>query len=682
MPASGQSAPARRKLYAFTGGMFRNRQVRRILSLSGYDVSFGLPARNSGIVGVWGRTKYANRGIGVAGWRNAGLVTLEDAFLRSVHTGRSGAPPLGIVIDKKGIYFDTSRPSDLEDILNSNAVDDPDLLERASRGIERLGQAQISKYNAFDPALKLDQKDYVLVIDQTRGDASIRLGGADDETFRQMLATARAENPGQMIVIKTHPEVAAGRRAGHFKPGDLDPQMVLESRPLSPWKLLQGASSVYCVTSLLGFEAILAGHRPRVFGRPFYGGWGLSADEQTYERRNRTHSPASIFAGAMLLYPVWYDPYRDCLCDFETLVETLAAQARAWREDCQGYVALGMRLWKRGLLRRFFSGAGRRIAFESEIARAALSGFRGLVWASKETPELRQAFEAAQKPLLRLEDGFLRSRGLGAELVSPLSLVVDDLGIYFDPSRESRLERSLNTSDTITPAQLDHAAQLRQRLITSKLSKYNIGKMAIGSDWPDRKRILVPGQVEDDASVLLGGGSIRRNLDLLRRVRTENPEAYLIYKPPPDVEAGLRRGAIADDETRLYADIVLHKVDAVAAIDAVDEVWTMTSLLGFEALLRDRPVICFGSPFYAGWGLTRDLGPKTPRRKARPSLEALIHATLICYPRYFDPKTGLACPVEVVLDRLETGDDPKIGRANRVLSKLQGVFASFAPLWR
>jgi len=127
---------------------------------------------------------------------------------------------------------------------------------------------------------------------------------------------------------------------------------------------------------------------------------------------------------------------------------------------------------------------------------------------------------------------------------------------------------------------------------------------------------------------------------------------------------------------------VLTRTDAVAALAAADAVWTMTSALGFEALLRGLPVTCTGQPFYAGWGLTTDLGPPLPRRSARPDLTALVHATLVAYPRYHDPLTRRPCPPEVILDRLATGTIPRPGPGNRLLAKLQGAFASRATWWR
>jgi capsular polysaccharide export protein len=170
---------------------------------------------------------------------------------------------------------------------------------------------------------------------------------------------------------------------------------------------------------------------------------------------------------------------------------------------------------------------------------------------------------------------------------------------------------------------------------------------------------------------------VRSNLGLLQAVRAAHPDAVVIYKPHPDVVAGLRPGAIAAEG---LADVVLTNADPATLLTTVNEVWTMTSLLGFEALLRGVPVTCLGTPFYAGWGLTTDLGPRPPRGTAE--LATLVHAALIAYPRYWDPVSRRPCPPEVVLDRLASGRVPAPGPANRLLAKLQGRFASLAHLWR
>lgn len=669
-----------RRLFFYNGGFLVQRQVRQMLALAGWKLSLGLPGPGDAVA-VWGHSPRAARGEAVAAQRGAGLVRIEDAFLRSIHPGRSrGEPPLGLMIDETGgAHYASAAPSALEALLARHPLDDAHLLQRARDGIGRLKALNLSKYNNFDVALPAPEPGYVLVIDQTRGDASIRLGGSRETIFRETLVFAQEEHPGARIVLKTHPETHAGHRPGHYGPEDAGARITLLTDPVSPWALLEGAVAVYTVSSQMGFEAILAGHRPRVFGQPFYAGWGLTEDENPVPRRQRKLTKAQLFAAAMILAPVWYDPCRGKLCSFEQAVDQLEAEARAFREDRHGHVAVGMRLWKRSPLQKVF-GREARLVFENDPVRAAAkaraSGRGVLVWAGKETPALTEAAEGLR--LARVEDGFLRSRGLGAELVPPLSLVTDPLGIYYDPGRESLLERLIAAPPP--PGGLRRAEDLVAGLIRAGVTKYNLGGAL--PPLPKGHRILVPGQVEDDASIRLGAGEVRRNIDLLQFVRSNDPSAVVIFKPHPDVEAGLRPGAVSEADLLGLADAVVRHGDPAALLAEVQEVWTMTSLLGFEALLRGVPVTCLGAPFYAGWGLTTDLGPVPARRKAKVPLLQLAHAALIAYPRYTDPVTGLPCPPEVVAERLATGSVPHPGAANRALAKLQGLFASRARLWR
>ena len=238
MQHSGNPATERVPVSAFTGGFLWNRRHRRILELAGYDVRAGLPERRNGLVAVWGNTQNSWRAERVAAWRQVPLLQVEDGFLRSVRTGRSGEPPQGLLIDRKGNYYDCSRACELEDLLNRGSLEADGLPERANALMAQMRSLEISKYNAFDPALPVGDAGYVLVIDQTLGDASIRLGGANAAVFRSMLSAARAENPGKRILIKTHPEVAGGYRRGHFSADDLDADTQLFTAPVSPWRML------------------------------------------------------------------------------------------------------------------------------------------------------------------------------------------------------------------------------------------------------------------------------------------------------------------------------------------------------------------------------------------------------------------------------------------------------------
>lgn len=672
---SAADAKQRRRLFIYNGGFLRQPRLRRILQLAGYDLRVGRP-KNGDAIGVWGHSPTAHRGEASAQKHGAPIIRIEDAFLRSVLPGRSGQPPIGLTIDSRGMHYDPAQLSDLEDILTNHSLDDTALMNRARTCIARLHEAHLSKYNGFDPNAPCPEPGYVLVLDQTLNDASVLKSGADRATFLEMLVFAQEEHPGKRIIIKTHPDTLAGNRRGYFNAGDANHNVTLLGENVSPWTLLEGAAAVYTVSSQMGFEAIFAGHKPRVFGKPFYAGWGLSTDEHPVQRRQRLLSRAQLFAAAMILYPKWYDPYRNCLCELETAIDALEAQSRAWREDHKGWAASGIRLWKRAPFHRFFgqSRALRYVDDQAKLTRAMGDGRRHMVWASAKGAPLNSQS-------LRIEDGFVRSKGLGAKLIPPLSLVLDDMGIYYDPTRPSQLEELIRMRRLLRPDQKERAQRLIERLNGAALSKYNVGRAVFG-DVPAGQRILVPGQVEDDASVLLGTKVVSTNLELLSAARAANPDAVILYKPHPDVEAGLRQGHIAQNDLDALCDGVLADVDPIAAINAVDEVWTMTSLLGFEALLRGKPVTCHGAPFYAGWGLTTDLGAVPARRSTKVSLEALVHATLIDYPRYFDPVTGMACPVEVVIERLASGNLPKPGPFNRSASKLQGLLAGKAYLWR
>lgn len=665
-----------RRLYHQNLSLLRNARLHRVLQLAEHELRPGLPGPADGAL-VWGRSPTAWRGEGLAARRGVPLIRVEDAFLRSLHPGRAGGmAALGFLIDPVGVHFDSSAPSRMEDILGSEDLQKSNLVNAAGELVDGLLDSDLSKYNIHDPDVAAPDPGYVLIIDQSAGDASIQYSGASAATFRQMLATAKADHPETRIVIRVHPETALGLRPGHFGPGDAGGRVTLLTTPVSPHRLLANAAEVYTVSSQMGFEAILHGHRPRVFGQPFYAGWGLTRDEAPLPRRQRRLSRDQLFAGAMLLAPVWYDPCRDRLCGLEEVIRQLEAEVRTFREDRRGHVAAGMRLWKRPRLQAVFGGT-RALHFRDDpVAADGLAQTTGrglLVWAGKEPVGFSPA-----APCLRVEDGFLRSRGLGAELVPPLSLVTDDLGIYYDPTRPSRLDRLIN--GPLPPGGHDRAMALIARLRDRGLSKYNLG--GDGPRLPPGHRILVPGQVEDDASIRLGAGAVRTNLALLQAVRAANPRAVVIYKPHPDVEAGLRPGAIPPADLEGLADVIANGADPARLLAQVQEVWTMTSLLGFEALIRGLPVTCLGAPFYAGWGLTRDLRPVPPWRGPGPDLARLTHAALIAYPRYWDPVSRRPCPVEVALDRLTSGEIPHPGPANRLLSKLQGRFAGLAHLWR
>ena len=139
-----------RRLYVYNGGFLTQKRIRRILTLSGYDISLGKPSPED-LIGVWGQSPTSWRGEAVSDRTSAPVLRVEDAFLRSVFPGRDGEPPLGLHLDSRGVHFDPSKPSDLEVILREDPLDDTALLNRARDCMDAIKRGHLSKYNNFDP---------------------------------------------------------------------------------------------------------------------------------------------------------------------------------------------------------------------------------------------------------------------------------------------------------------------------------------------------------------------------------------------------------------------------------------------------------------------------------------------------------------------------------------------------
>lgn len=459
------------------------------------------------------------------------------------------------------------------------------------------------------------------------------------------------------------PDLAAARRAAAFLaqllrafPGERfvaagpegcataglpsDPRLTVIATPADPFALFPLAARIHVASSAAACEAHLSGF-PTLRTDPVEG--PVPADA--------AGSLALRFGAGVHAF----DPWTRRPIPLLDAVERVAWLAERYRGNGRRVVLVGVSGWKRAALDTFADGPGGRPLHTMEAAAAVALAREhdGAVWAwATRCPEaLPRLCAQARLPFARVEDGFLRSVGLGASLKPGASIVVDDRGIYYDPRVGSRLAHLLKNTD-FAPELIERAAGLRAAIVARRLSKYNVGLAAGRLEVPsDRRIVLVPGQVEDDASVLTGSDDVRGNLALLRAARARNPDAFLLYKPHPDVEAGFRPGAVPEAETRRLADRVVAGLSIVDLLDRVHHVETMTSLAGFEALIRGLTVATHGRPFYAGWGLTEDLAPGADRGR-RLGLDELVAGALLLYPLYLDPVAMKPCTPEHLLDRL------------------------------
>jgi len=594
---------------------------------------------------AWGRKPSALKAMAEARKAGKRVLTLEDGFVRSVGLGVD-EPPMSLIVDDVGVYYDASQPSRLEHLIATPLGAEQIARAQALRSLWQ--QQRISKYNAARIELPELPEDCVLVADQTCADVSLQGAGADD--FNAMLDAALQRYPHSSIVLKVHPDVVAGRKAGHYDLVALakNPRVLVLARNVHPADLLPRMRAVFVMTSQLGFDALLWGVPVHTWGMPFYAGWGLTIDRLPAPSRRKAVSIEQLVHATLVGYPRYLCPERGTVCSPEVLIKWLGLQRRHRSAMPDAVQVVGFSRWKEPLAKLFFDGTS--IRFIKPRKRPSLHS-PVVTWGCKHDEDLHNH----PHPINRVEDGFLRSVGLGAGKARPLSWVVDDLGIYYDATRPSRLERIL-ASEPFSPELLARAEALRLAICRAGLTKYNLP----GASWQRpaeaARVLLVTGQVEGDASIRFGGHQIRSNLQLLRAVREHNPGAWVLYKPHPEVLAGTRARGDDEAQTVHWCDEVIGDTPLQQLLEVVDEVHVLTSQSGFEALLRGVPVTTYGQPFYAGWGLTRDLDlqPEVQaRRSRRLSLDELVAGTLLLYPTYVSRITNRFTTAEQTLYELQ-----------------------------
>ncbi|MFM4991568.1 capsular polysaccharide biosynthesis protein [Aeromonas veronii] len=605
---------------------------------------------------------------------------LEDGFIGYIGHPARGGKAVSLIADPVGIYYDARQPSQLEQLIATPC--EPAMLARAERLISELVRLGITKYNCYATvpthaanhgsvsrfaaqggegglpsalAARLQQsaKPRVLLVDQVAGDLSIPGALASEADFVAMVEAARRNHPDARLLLRTHPDTRLGKKRGVLARLNLDDVEIVADH-CHPHALLKVVDAVYTVSSQLGFEGLLLGKPVYCFGMPFYAGWGLTHDTKQCERRNVKVSLHQLVAAALICYPRYLDPVLGQRCEVEEVVAIIARQqkpAPRWRR----LYLVGFSLWKRAFMQAFCHHLAEELCFVSKPPKRLTGDEQILVWGSRH-PDLASA--------IRVEDGFIRSKGLGSNLCRPSSLSLDPVGIYFDSRSPSGLEQLLNYQ-RVTEVEVKRGDALIALLREHRVSKYNVGEPQHYAKPDDgRELVLVVGQVDGDASILTGSPHIRSNEQLLWAVRAAKPDAHILYKPHPDVVAGNRGGAISAACLAECVDSQVLDIGLTSLYPHVDELHTMTSLSGFEALVQGVKVTTWGQPFYSGWGLTTDANPPARRQRSLP-LAALVYLTLVAYPLYIDWQTGLWISPEQLIRQLAKQGHSSAQKASR-----------------
>lgn len=620
-------------------------------------------------VAGWGAKTSSAYARAFARARGLPFVTLEDGFYRSVGLGKAGAPSLSLTLDHRGVFFDARTISDLEALLAAGAGEDVAARGAALRAF--VTERRLSKYNHVpEEPVRLEAprgRRRILLVDQVAGDRSLLGAGATPQTFAAMRsqAEALARTGEASVFLRTHPDVTAGYARGMLGEANA---LIPAAPPAGPHALIDEIDEVWTASSQFGLDALLRGVQVVTFAAPFYAGWGLTQERveaaapharAAIARRAIAPLRLDAFAGATIgLFPRYFDPARGRAVGAEEGLERLAF----WRDRHFArrgpVVAVGFARHKRALARAHLGAAGAGATFlrhepRDLAARLHRLGAREVVaWSDRLSRKGEDEARAAGLAVTRVEDGFVRSRGLGRRRTPPASLCFDARAAHFDASRASDLETLLETH-AFTDAECARGAALRAAIVAAGVTKYNLAESApdLRARAAGRRVALVMAQVPGDASWRHGASPFASNLEFLAATRAAAPDAFLVFKEHPDLVARLRPGATRPSEAARLADLVLTSGDAAALYPQTDELHVMTSLSGFEALLRGRAVTCWGLPFYAGWGLTADK-IACARRTRRLSLDELVVAALGLYPAWLDPESGVPARAEDIVARL------------------------------
>ena len=639
---------------------------------------------------------------------------VEDGFLRSIDLGSKKTAPFSLTFDSKAPHYNASKPSDLETLLASyDFAAQPELMQRASRLIDAIKQSGLSKYNYSkhsDVAKIYGEKTgkRILVLGQVEDDASIQYGCTLPYNNTDLIQIARMENPDAQIIYKPHPEIFSRTRINRSNPESMKHfcQILDQDIPLAD--ALNGIDHVYTISSQAGFEALLWGIRVTTLGCPFYAGWGLTDDRQPNPRRSRTLTVEQVFAATYLLYAKYFDPvYKTYITpeqaferlndlkkngDLSGLLDDQALSAESLNRGVKPKLWLfRFSVWKESFIHDFFASNDvefitfkltEQVFFKEWAERIRLEPGDGMLVWGMHAPDYLESFAAENNIQIRYaEDGFIRSIGLGVTHTPPLSMTIDRHTPYFNSREASDLEKLLSQYDfQAHPELLQRARSLIDTLLNTGLSKYNqSSKLAsIESIYgpKTRKRVLVVGQVEDDASIQYGCERKYSNNDLVTIAYLENPDAQIIYKPHPDVLHKARPMLSNPDDVRHICQVLDIDIPLSQSFETIDHVYTITSQAGFEALMRGIKVTAMGCPFYAGWGLTDDR-QYNPRRNRQLSVEEVFAGTYILYSRYYDPVYKLRVTPEEALVRLQQMRDAQQKEAESEQTAQMGLLSQY-----
>jgi hypothetical protein len=272
---------------------------------------------------------------------NKPIIVLEDGFIRSINIGLSGEPSLSIIFDSHTAYYDATKASQLENLLNSDIKLNKETIDYCKKCISKIVMHRVSKYNRA-PCYKLNlgnpNKRKILLVDQRYNKASVKYGLGDNSSFANMLQDALSHYNDYDIIIKRHPDAITGGKQSYFNKDLLSPfkyanNIFLYDDDINPYALFDLVDDVFVCSSRMGFEALMAGKKVHCYGMPFYAGWGITEDKIVLDRRSKKRSVEEIFYFAYIVLSRYWNPDKNSIAKVDEIVDYITEHRNIFIEN-------------------------------------------------------------------------------------------------------------------------------------------------------------------------------------------------------------------------------------------------------------------------------------------------------------------------------------------------------------
>jgi hypothetical protein len=239
-----------------------------------------------------------------------------------------------------------------------------------------------------------------------------------------------------------------------------------------------------------------------------------------------------------------------------------------------------------------------------------------------------------------------------------LSVILDDIDCYYVANKITRLQTLLNSPQELTIEQESYAELCLKKMVSNKISKYlKRSNSSITFGRVGHKKILLIDECYNDPIIKYGMANEENFKLMLADAISMYPKYDILIQLP--INASKKMSKSYYTKSFLIPFLKEHKniyvldqtYNTYDIFEQVERVFVVTSLIGFEALMAGIKVSCYGVPFYANRGLTRDKFQTEIRTRNRRLVD-IFYFCYVALSRYYCPTLQKKCKLDEFLDLL------------------------------